>query len=42
MQALVGQRIEIKGAVMREGGQQPVDVSNYKVMEGNINDGGSR
>ena len=39
IQSLVGERVEIKGTVMDAGGQQTVDVSNYKIIEDNINDG---
>ncbi|WP_319407817.1 hypothetical protein [uncultured Desulfosarcina sp.] len=33
VQSLVGQKVEIKGTVMDEGGQRTVDVHQYKVIE---------
>ena len=39
VQSLVGQRVEIKGTVMDDGGRQTVDVSNYKVIKNNVDDG---
>ena len=41
VQSLVGQRVEIKGTVMDDGGQQKVNVTDYKILEDNIDDGGN-
>jgi hypothetical protein len=42
IQSLVGQRVEIKGTVMDEGGQKTVDVREYKIINERslIHDGG--
>ena len=42
VQSLVGQRVEIKGTVMDEGGQMTVDVREYKILNERslIRDGG--
>jgi hypothetical protein len=42
VQSLVGQRVEIKGTVMDEGGQKSVDVQEYKIINERslIHDGG--
>ncbi len=40
VQSLIGQRVEIKGTVMDEGGQRTVEVHEYQIFEDIINDGG--
>jgi len=38
VQSMVGQRVEIKGTVVDNGGQQTVDVSNYTIVGDNKDD----